>query len=34
MGNEKRGKPKFGTLKKVIIHDRDWWKPMTDEEPT
>ena len=26
-------KPKFGTLKnKVIIHDPDWWKPMTDEE--
>jgi antitoxin (DNA-binding transcriptional repressor) of toxin-antitoxin stability system len=26
-------KPKFGTSKgKVIIHDPDWWKPMTDEE--
>lgn len=26
-------KPKFGTLKgKVIAHDPDWWKPMTDEE--
>jgi len=26
-------KPKFGTLKgKVIIHDPDWWKAMTDEE--
>jgi prevent-host-death family protein len=26
-------KPKFGTLRgKVIIHDPDWWKPMTDEE--
>jgi antitoxin (DNA-binding transcriptional repressor) of toxin-antitoxin stability system len=26
-------KPEFGTLKgKVIIHDPDWWKPMTDEE--
>ena len=26
-------KPRFGTLKgKVIIHDPDWWKPMTDQE--
>ncbi|MGB2635496.1 MAG: type II toxin-antitoxin system prevent-host-death family antitoxin [Candidatus Acidiferrum sp.] len=26
-------KPKFGTLKgKVIIHDPNWWKAMTDEE--
>jgi len=26
-------KPKLGTLKgKVIIHDPNWWKPMTDEE--
>jgi len=26
-------KPKFDTLRgKVIIHDPDWWKPMTDEE--
>lgn len=26
-------KPKLGTLKnKVIAHDRDWWKPMTEEE--
>lgn len=26
-------KPRFGTLKgKVIIHDPDWWKPMTDDE--
>ena len=26
-------KPKFGTLKgKVVVHDADWWKPMTDEE--
>ena len=26
-------KPKFGTLKgQVIVHDPDWWKPMTDEE--
>jgi prevent-host-death family protein len=26
-------KPKFGTLKgKILIHDPDWWKPMTDEE--
>jgi prevent-host-death family protein len=28
-----REKPKFGTLKdKVVIHDPDWWKPMTEEE--
>jgi prevent-host-death family protein len=27
------GKREFGTMKdKVIIHDPDWWKPMTDEE--
>ena len=26
-------RPRFGTLKgKVIIHDPDWWKPMTDQE--
>ena len=26
-------KPKFGTLKgRIVIHDPDWWKPMTDEE--
>jgi len=26
-------KPNFGTLKnRVIIHDPDWWKPMTEEE--
>jgi len=26
-------KPKFGTLSgRVIIHEPDWWKPMTDEE--
>lgn len=26
-------KPKFGTLKgKVIIHDSEWWKPMTRDE--
>ena len=32
VASEKK-KPKFGTLKgKVIIHDPDWWKPMTDEE--
>jgi prevent-host-death family protein len=28
-----RKKPKFGTLKnKVIVHDPNWWKPMTDKE--
>ena len=28
-----RKKPKFDTLKgKIIIHDPDWWKPMTVEE--
>lgn len=26
-------KRKLGTLRgKIIIHDPDWWKPMTDEE--
>lgn len=26
-------KPKFGTLRdKVTVHDRNWWKPMTEEE--
>ena len=26
-------KPRFGTLKdKVMAHDPDWWKPMTDDE--
>jgi hypothetical protein len=26
-------KPKFGTLKgRVVIHDPDWWKPMTEDE--
>jgi prevent-host-death family protein len=26
-------KPRFGTLKgRVVIHDPDWWKPMTDQE--
>lgn len=26
-------KPKFGTLRdKVVVHDQDWWNPMTDEE--
>lgn len=26
-------KPRFGTLKgKIVIHDPDWWKPMTDDE--
>jgi antitoxin (DNA-binding transcriptional repressor) of toxin-antitoxin stability system len=28
-----RKKPKLGTLRgKIVIHDPDWWKPMTDEE--
>ena len=27
------GKREFGTMKdKIIIHDPDWWKPMTDDE--
>ena len=26
-------KPRFGTMRgRVVIHDPDWWKPMTDEE--
>jgi prevent-host-death family protein len=26
-------KPKLGTMRnKIVIHDPDWWKPMTDEE--
>ena len=26
-------KPKFGTLQgKVVIHDPEWWNPMTEEE--
>lgn len=26
-------KPKLGTLRdKVIVHDADWWKPMSNEE--
>jgi prevent-host-death family protein len=26
-------KPKFGTLKgRLVIHDLNWWKPMTEEE--
>jgi antitoxin (DNA-binding transcriptional repressor) of toxin-antitoxin stability system len=26
-------KPKFGALKgKIVVHDPDWWKPMSDEE--
>ena len=30
---EARKKPKFGTLAgRIIIHDPDWWKPMSDEE--
>ena len=28
-----QGKRKFGTMKdRIVIHDPDWWKPMTDEE--
>jgi prevent-host-death family protein len=28
-----RERPQFGTLKgKVIIHDSEWWQPMTDQE--
>jgi prevent-host-death family protein len=30
-GSEKQ--PRFGTLRgKIVIHDPNWWKPMTDEE--
>jgi len=30
---EARKKPQFGTLAgRIIIHDPDWWKPMSDEE--
>lgn len=26
-----RGKPKFGTLRhKVMVHDPDWWKPISN----
>lgn len=26
-------KPRFGTLKgRVVVHDPEWWKPMTEEE--
>jgi prevent-host-death family protein len=26
-------RPRFGTLKgRIIIHDPEWWKPMTGEE--
>lgn len=26
-------RPKFGTLKgRIVIHDPDWWKPMTEAE--
>jgi prevent-host-death family protein len=26
-------KPQFGTLKgRVVVHDPEWWKPMTEEE--
>ena len=29
----KRKKPKLGTLKgRIIVHDPNWWKPMTQEE--
>jgi len=29
----KRTKPRFGTLKgRIVIHDPNWWKPMSDEE--
>jgi antitoxin (DNA-binding transcriptional repressor) of toxin-antitoxin stability system len=28
-----RERPRFGTLQgKVIVHDPDWWKPMSDHE--
>jgi prevent-host-death family protein len=26
-------KPRFGTMQgQIVIHDPDWWKPMTDKE--
>jgi prevent-host-death family protein len=26
-------RPRFGTLKeKIVIHDPDWWKPMSESE--
>jgi len=29
----KKKKQNFGTMRdKIIIHDRDWWKPLTDKE--
>ena len=29
----KRKKPKLGTLKgRIIVHDPNWWKPMTQAE--
>jgi hypothetical protein len=32
-GKSKHQKPKLGTLRgRIVIHDPDWWKPMTDEE--
>jgi antitoxin (DNA-binding transcriptional repressor) of toxin-antitoxin stability system len=31
--NTSHERPRFGTLKgRVIIHDPNWWKPMTDRE--
>jgi prevent-host-death family protein len=28
-----KGKRKLGTLKdRIVIHDPNWWKPMTDEQ--
>ena len=32
-GWAKRKKPRLGTLKgRIIVHDPNWWKPMTEEE--
>jgi antitoxin (DNA-binding transcriptional repressor) of toxin-antitoxin stability system len=32
-GSAKRKKPKLGTLRgRIIVHDPNWWKPMTQKE--
>ena len=28
-----REKPEFGTMRgRIVVHDPNWWKPMTDDE--